>query len=220
MSEGVTVHGYRYSVYTRMVHMALFEKGVGFDVAEVDPFGDDLPPGYRDLHPFGRVPVLCHGGFCLYETAAITRYVDAAFPGPPLTPTDARGIARLAQVIGIVDSYAYWPLVRQVFAHRVFHPMVGEAGCEREIATGLAASERVLDVVDRIAAEGLVLTGTAVTLADCHLAPVIAYFALAPEGKDALAQRPALSRWWRSVEAVASVVTTDPGIALPANDHS
>jgi glutathione S-transferase len=36
------------------------------------------------LHPFGRMPVLDHDSFRLYETQAILRYVADAFPGEPL----------------------------------------------------------------------------------------------------------------------------------------
>ncbi len=33
-------------------------------------------------HPFGRVPVLEHDGFMLYETQAILRYLDRVLPQP------------------------------------------------------------------------------------------------------------------------------------------
>ena len=45
---------------------------------------------HRRRHPFGRVPVLQHGNFWLYETAAIGGYVSDAFDGPRLEPADAR----------------------------------------------------------------------------------------------------------------------------------
>ena len=47
------------------------------------------------LHPFGRMPVLDHDGFKLYETQAILRYVADAFPGEPLVPRDVRRRARM-----------------------------------------------------------------------------------------------------------------------------
>lgn len=78
------------------------------------------------LHPFGRVPVLIHDGFVLYETRAICAYLDARFAGPALTPRDAAAIGRMKQVIGTVDAYGYLPMVRQVFAHRVFRPVFGD----------------------------------------------------------------------------------------------
>lgn len=134
----VELIGYRHSVYLRIARAVLLEKGVPFRHVEVDPFGA-VPEWYRALHPFGRVPVLRHGDFVFYETAAIGRYVDAAFAGARLVPAGARAAGRMQQVIGIVDSYGYWPMVRQVFAHAVFRPAVGEMGDAAEVAAGLAA---------------------------------------------------------------------------------
>jgi glutathione S-transferase len=114
------LHGYRYSVYQRIARLTLAEKGVAYEQTEVNPFAPDVPAAYLALHPFGRVPALVHDGFALYETAAITRYIDRTFPGAALQPAEPRALARMDQIIGVVDAYAYWPLVRQVFSHRVF----------------------------------------------------------------------------------------------------
>src|SRR6185312_10799245 len=144
----LVLHGYRYSVYVRIVRLTLAEKGVTYDRVEVNPFAADVPHSYRALHPFGRVPTLVHDGFTLYETGAITRYIDRAFAGPVLQPAEPRALARMDQIIGIVDAYAYWPLVRQVFSHRVFRPCAGQPGDEGEIARGLQASTKVLSALE------------------------------------------------------------------------
>ena len=94
----VELHGYRYSVYLRIVAMTLLEQGVPWTHVEVDPFADRIPDSYLALNPFGRVPTLVHDGFMLYETTAITRYIDEAFAGVPLQPADARDRARMNQV--------------------------------------------------------------------------------------------------------------------------
>src|SRR5436190_12009725 len=140
----LVLHGYCYSVYLRIVRLALAEKGVAYDRVEVNPFAPDVPAAYLGLHPFGRVPTLVHDGFVLYETGAITRYIDRAFPGPALQPREPRALARMDQIIGIVDSYAYWPMVRQVFAQRVFRQQSGQPFDEADVARGLAATPRVL----------------------------------------------------------------------------
>ncbi len=212
----LTLHGYRYSVYLRIVRLALAEKGHEADHVEVDPFAP-LPDSYLDLHPFGRVPVLDHDGFRLYETGAITRYIDEALPGPPLQPGDPRARARMAQVIGIADSYAYWPLVRQVFSHAVFRPAAGQAGDPARVAEGMAAAPRILGALDRIAAEGLTL-GPAPDLAAIHLAPMMAAFLMAPGAADLLARAPSLARWWTGMAERPSLAATDPGLPAPGDD--
>ena len=122
----VELIGYRYSFYLRIARMVLLEKGVAFTHLEVDPFAG-APDWYLALHPFARVPTLRHDGFVIYETSAIARYVDAAFPGVLLVPEDAQALGRMQQVVSIVDSYGYWPMVRQVFSHAVFRPRTGKA---------------------------------------------------------------------------------------------
>jgi len=119
------LHGFRYSVYLRIVAMALIEKKLGWTHVEVDPFDEPIPETYLAINPFGRVPTLVHDGFVLYETTAITRYVDEAFLGVPLQPADPKQRARMNQIIAVADSYGYWPMVRQVFVQRVFIPASG-----------------------------------------------------------------------------------------------
>ncbi len=212
----LTLIGYRYSVYLRIVRMVLAEKRLRATLVEVDPFSRPLPEGYLDLHPFGRVPVLEHGPFRLYETTAITRYLDEALPGPVLQPEDARDRARMAQVIAIADAYAYHPLVRQVFAHLLFGPREGRAPDLAAVAEGLAAAATVLGSLERIAAEGRVLRGDAVTLADLHLAPMIAAFAMTAPGAAMIEGHPALARWWAAMRLRPSLAATDPGLpSLP-----
>jgi glutathione S-transferase len=209
MAEPVHLHGYRYSVYNRIARLALLAKEVAHETIEVDPFAE-LPEAYLELHPFGRVPALTHGGFALFETGAITRYVDRAFEGPPLQPEGAAALARMDQVVSVIDAYAYWPMVRQVCSHGFFRPFLGEPSSREEVDAGLEASRRVLSFLDRVAAEGEVLTGRTITLADCHLAPMIDYFVRAEEGKAALSPHRALRRWWDHVSELDVLKATDP----------
>lgn len=206
----VVLHGYHLSVYLRIARLVLAEKGVAYERVEVNPFAPDRPAAYLELHPFGRVPVLVHDDFTLYETAAITRYIDRAFSGPPLQPADPRALARMDQIIGVVDAYAYWPLVRQVFAHRVIRPRLGEPADEAEIAKGLAVAPKILSALEKLASSHAFLVGPALSLADLHLGAMIAYFVQAPEGAALLARYPRLAAWWSSVAARPSFASTDP----------
>ena len=196
----LTLIGYRFSVYTWIVRAALHLKAAPFEFQDFD----------AHPHPFGRVPVLQHGAVTMYETAPICTYVDAALDGPSLTPTGALPRARARQVAAIIDNYGYWPMIRQVFAHQVFRPLMGETPDEATIRDGLAASAPVLAALEEIAEEGLILTGAPLTLADCHLAPMVSYFSRAPEGTQALSRYPALARWWAEVSAQAFLRETDP----------
>ena len=208
----VELHGYRYSVYLRIVAITLLEKNVPWTHVEVDPFAETIPETYLALNPFGRVPTLVHDGFVLYETTAITRYVDEAFPGASLQPADARARARMNQIIAVADSYGYWPMVRQVFSHRVFRPAQGGEADEAVIAQGLDRSKTVLAALEDLAAGGPFLVGNALSLADLHLGAMVAYFTAAEEGRSELARHPKLSEWWMALSERPSLLRTDPGL--------
>jgi glutathione S-transferase len=213
----IVLHGYQYSVYHWIARLALAEKGVAHERVEVDPFAADVPASYLAMHPFKRVPVLVHEGFVVYETGAITRYVDESFPGPRLQPTVPRERARMTQIISVIDSYGYWPMVRQVYSHAVFRPLVGERVDPAEIARGLEGSARALGALEALAADGDFLIGTRLSLADLHLAPMLAYFSRAPEGKQLLSEYPRLSAWWHAIQERPSLTATDPGLPVAPN---
>lgn len=209
----LVLHGYTYSVYNRIARLALSEKGVPCDRVEVNPFAEPSPE-YLALHPFGRVPTLVHDGFVLYETGAITRYVDRTFAGPALQPSAPRALARMDQLIGIIDAYGYWPMVRQVFSHRVFRAAAGRPVDEAEVARGLTGASKVLAALEALASEPF-LVGRELSLADLHVGAMVAYFMLAPEGAAALTDHPRLAAWWANVSRRESFIVTDPGLPPP-----
>ena len=210
----VELYGYQYSVYSWIARLALEEKGVSHHWIEINPFAPDVPESYLALHPFKRVPALIHDNFQIYETGAITRYVDEAFPGPSLQPTDPRHRARCSQFLSIIDSYVYWPLVRQVFSHRVFRPRLGRSSDATELQKGLDAAPVVLAALERLVADTEYLCGIELSLADIHLAPMIGYFAMAEEGEALLKRHRKLGRWWATISARPAYRATMPRLPV------
>lgn len=203
------LYGARYSVYTRIPRMALEEKGVAYRFEEVDVFAPGGPPaGYLARQPFGRIPAFEHDGFRLYESGAVSRYIDEAFAGPSLRPADACGRARVDQLISVCDSYAYRPLVWDIFVERVRAPAQGRATCEERIAEALPRAGVCLDVLDEAIADGPWLVGAQLTLADLHAYPMIALFRLAEEGARLMAAHPRLERWRVAMAARPSAAKT------------
>jgi glutathione S-transferase len=208
MSEPV-LFGAAYSVYVRAARLALAEKGVPYRLVEIDVFAaEGPPPGYRDRHPFGRIPAFEHDGFRLYETGAIGRYVDEAFAGPPLQPAAPRPRARMNQVLSILDNYAYRCMVWDIFVERVRAPAQGRQPDEARIAAALPRAETCLAALDQLADGGPWLAGAELTLADLHAAPMFAYFTMAREGVGLLARRGALEAWWTRMAPRSSMAAT------------
>jgi glutathione S-transferase len=210
----VELYGYQYSVYSWIARLALEEKGASYHWIEINPFAPDIPESYLALHPFKRVPALVQDKFQIYETGAITRYVDEAFPGPRLQPTDPRHRARCSQFLSIIDSYVYWPLVRQVFSHRVFRPRLGRPSDATEIQKGLDAAPEVLAALERLVADTEYLCGIELSLADIHLAPMIGYFAMAEEGEALLKRHRKLGHWWATISARPAYRATMPRLPV------
>ena len=206
--------GADYSVYVRIARLALIEKGVDHDIVPVDVFSaDGLPEGYAARHPFGRIPSLDHGGFRVFETSAITRYVDEAFDGPALQPDDAEGRAVMNQIIGVIDSYAYKAMVWDIYVERVSRAGSGETPDEDLIAAALPVAMTCLETFETFKSSRQWLAGETIGLADFHLAPVFAYFLQAPEGRTMLGGFPALAAWWTAISERASFKATAPSRA-------
>lgn len=204
-----TVFGAAYSVYVRAVRLALEEKSVPYRLVEIDAFAPGGPPAeYLARHPFGRIPAFEHAGLALYESGAIERYVDEAFDGPRLQPERAQDRARMNQVIGIIDSYAYRTLVWDIFVERVRAPAQGRAPDEARIAAALPKAAICLKALADLAGGGPWIAGATLTLADLHAAPVFAYFRMAPEGAELLAHHAGLARWWDAMASRRSMVAT------------
>jgi glutathione S-transferase len=203
------VFGEPYSVYVRTVRLALEEKAVNYELVPVDVFALGGPPReHKARHPFGKIPAFEHAGFRLYEAGAITRYVDELFHGPRLQPEDARGRARMNQIISILDSYAYRTLVWDIYVERVSRPASGGTVDEQKIAGSLPKAEVCLSALSQLMGEARWLAGTALSLADLHAAPIISVFRLAPEGANLLGRENRLREWWERVSTRPSFLRT------------
>jgi glutathione S-transferase len=208
MSQPV-LFGASYSVYVRAARLALIEKGVSHRLVEVDIFAEGGPPAdYLARQPFRRIPALEHDGFRLYETGAITRYVDEAFDGPALMPGDARRRARANQILSILDSYLYRPLVRDIYVQRCLRPSEGRPTDEAVIAAALPAARTCLTALEEIFVDDAFATGPELSLADLHLAAMAAYFTRAREAIELLGDCPRLTRWWSSIRVRPSLAAT------------
>jgi RNA polymerase-associated protein len=81
--------------YSHRCRFVLFEKGMDFQVIDVDVF--NKPEDLAVMNPYNRVPVLVERDLILYEANIINEYIDERFPHPQLMPADPvmRARARL-----------------------------------------------------------------------------------------------------------------------------
>ena len=190
--SAVTLIGAPYSVYSRICRLALDLKGVAHDFELLDVFAPDGPARARQAgQPFGKIPVLRHGGLTLYETLAITRYIDSRFDGPPLEPGDPTDRARMNQIVSIVDSQVYPGLVWGLHVPR-------SEGREPD-PDAVVNARAVLDTLEALAV-GPWLCGEAATLADAYLAACMDYVRDSAAGVHLSDRCPRLEAWRRTAQ--------------------
>ena len=207
MSEFV-VHTIPGSPFARAVFATLEEKGARYRIAPMAP-GSHKSPEHLARHPFGRVPVLEHDGFMLYETAAILRYLDRVLPNPALTPADVKRAARMDQVMNINDWYLFQGVASVIIFHRVIGPrLAGLAPDEVAIAEAMPKARVVFAELARLLGDQPYLAGDSVSLADLIAAPGIAFFTMTPEWAELGAPRHNLAAWLARMEARPSMQAT------------
>ena len=205
-----TVYGPTYSAYTRAARLALEEKGVAYDLVDVAMIeGAHKAPAYLGRNPFAKLPAFVHEGLSLYETGSITRYVDRALPGPALQPTDAKALARVDQVMSIVDSFAY-PCMIQMVWQRLVVPMQGGMADEAVVAASLPQATLCMSEFARLLGADPWFGGASISLADLHLAPISAYMTATPEGAALIQAHPSLQSWWGRMSDRPSMAETQP----------
>jgi glutathione S-transferase len=207
MSEFI-VHSVPGSPFGRSVLATLEEKRAPYRLAAVTP-GTTKTPEYLALHPFGRVPVMEHDGFRLYETQAILRYLDREIPQPSLTPTNIKRAARMDQVMNINDWYLFHGVGNVIIFHRVIAPrLMGQAPNEEAIKAAMPKAHAVFDELARLLGDQPYLTGDTLSLADLLVAPAVAFFTVTPEWSALGAPHANLASWMTRMQERPSMKAT------------
>jgi glutathione S-transferase len=160
-------------------------------------------------HPFGRVPAIDDDGFRLYETQAITRYLDAAYGTPrALTPRDPKTEARMNQVIGVIDWYFFAPNSAMTLGfNRIIAPKLGFPVNEEAVAASLPQTKHCIEVLAGFLERSPYVAGDAFSLADIHAGTQLDLISLAPEAAGMLKGTP-IPAWLERLAARPSFATT------------
>jgi len=207
MSE-FTVHSIPGSPFGRSVLAMLEEKRAPYRLSPLAP-GSLKTPEYLALHPFGRVPVLVHNGFKLYETQAILRYLDRVLPEPSLTPSDVKRAARMDQAMNVNDWYLFHDVGNVIIFQRVIGPqLMGLTPDEAVIKAAMPKAHAVYDELSRLLGEQPYFAGEAVSLADLMLAPAVEFFTIIPEWTVLGAPHANLVSWMKRMQDRPSMKAT------------
>jgi glutathione S-transferase len=193
------------SIYVRAVRLAFEEKGVGYALTAADPHS----PEVLAIHPFGRIPVMRHGKLTLFESRAIITYVDRAFEGPSLTPTDPADVAIVEQWISALNTIILPIWV--TYTRNSFFPQTADGSPDRAVIDPLLPQiERHIAVLSGAIATSGNLCGEGFSLADMSLMPVLAYLRDLPESCEMIRQAPPLADYFQRHRNRPSWIATAP----------
>jgi glutathione S-transferase len=175
--------------YAQRTRMMLTEKGIPFTLTEIDL--RNKPVWFKDVSPYGKVPVIRHRGQTIYESAIINEYLEETFPEPPLMPNDPAGRAKVRIWIDYANSRIAGPF---------FHLLVEKNPAKRvqHAKEFLAAIRFVEDNALGAGWTGPHWLGRDLSLADLTYFPYAERFALVEHyrGIDAFADCHNLKRWY------------------------
>lgn len=202
----ITVYGTPVSTYVRTVRLLLEEVGTDYTLKDIGIFnGDNETAEYLAKHPFGKVPTLEVDGEVLYETLAITDYLDTTLTGNRFSPSEPLHRARMLQIIAIIDNYLYSQAITTIVIQRLIVPSQGGTTDEEKVKNAVAPAKTAVEAIEAIAVGNPYLLGSEMTLADLFLIPIFIYLSQTPEFGEITAQTPKIQAWWEKARQLPNV---------------
>ena len=194
------------STYTRAVCMVCEEKAIEYVLTERPLHAPEIAA----IHPFGKMPVLRHGDFELFESKAIATYLDRSFPGPYVFPSDPRLAALTEQWVSLVNTVIDRTLIRTyLFAY--IAPKTADGRADRAAIEAVMPTLREqIGVLDKAVAKSGYLVDDQFTFADINLLPILYRVRQFPEGAETLAAATHLADYYDQHAARQSFERTTP----------
>jgi glutathione S-transferase len=174
------IFGVPFSAHTRKVLLALREKELTFEIVPVIPLAP--PPGWLELSPLGKIPVLRCAELTVADSSVICQYLERTHPAHSLYPEDPVELARTLWLEEFVDGGLAPHVLRGLLLERVFAPRflnrapdaaLIQSSLERELPPKLAYLERSVN--------GDYLAGDRFSIADITVASMLINFQFAGE---------------------------------------
>ncbi|HXU03784.1 MAG TPA: glutathione transferase [Polyangia bacterium] len=198
----LSVDGFWNSPYAFSVFVCLKEKGLAFELREVNLHEQaQRAPEFVSRSVTGRVPVLEHGSFRLSESSAIVEYLEDTFAPPrhvATLPAAPRDRARARQIMAWIRS-DLMPIREERATHTFFyrHPV-------RPLSpAGKAAAAKLIAAASAFIPDGRTSLFDTFSIADADLAMML--MRLIGNGEDVPAklrdfvgaqwQRPSVREW-------------------------
>jgi glutathione S-transferase len=185
---GLIVYGSSMSPFVRKVRVLLAEKGVPYQLDQVNPFTP--PPEFLEISPLKRIPVLRDTDRpepnTLPDSSVICDYLEHQYPNPPLYPSEPFERARALWFEEYADSSVAETIGRGLFFERIVKRMLRQQPDEAVCATTLTKKiPPIFDYLEREIGDEEFLVGKAFSIADIAVATMLVNFEHAGETPDA-----------------------------------
>lgn len=179
--------------------LTLLEKQIPFDLIEIDL--RNKPANFRDISPYGKVPVLKHGDRRVWESAIINEYLDETFPDPPLLPKDPFQRAQARIWMNFADTRFFAATAKLLYLSQTPEQ---QAEAKQEVTEHLQFMEQGLQ---KLSAKGPYWLGSDISLVDLTYYPVFEQWPVLEQFRN-YPLPPGLDRlklWWQAVADRPSV---------------
>lgn len=199
----VRIFGTVTSTYTRIVEITCEEARLSHETVATPAQSPD------NRHPFGKVPVVEVDGLELFESVAITQYLDNAHNHGALQPDDPAMRAVMDKWVAVANNYLFPLFEHGLVMPWVMHRVAGFPLDRDQIDRALPAISRAMGYLEaEMAIDGAWRCAGAFTLADVFLYPVLRGLQLTPQGGAGLAQCEHLAAWLEEMEKRPSIIAS------------
>ncbi len=191
------IFGRKSSINVQKVLWAAAELGVAFENTEVGgAFGKTDTPDYIRMNPNRLVPVIDDGGFILWESSAIVRYLADTYGKGSLVPADPKQLAVADQWADWSMTSVYPELIPGLFAQLIRVPAKDRNPAELA-AKAKRSGERFANLDAHLAGRAFI-TGSALSFADILVGSLMYRYTTMPIERPALAN---LEAWYKRLTA-------------------
>lgn len=177
--------------------LTLLEKGIPFKLIEIDL--QNRPANFKEISPYGKVPVLKHGEHRVWESAIINEYLEETFPERPLLPKAPIQRAQARIWINFADTRLFAASGRLLYGS---DPQ--QQAAAKELPHHLQFVEAGLQ---ELSEDGPYWFGTEISLVDLTYYPLFEQWAVLTHyrGVQFPTELDRLKKWWKAVADRESV---------------
>ena len=203
----IIFYGTPVSTYVRTVRLLLAEAKIkNYQLKDIGIFnGDNESQEYLAKHPFGKIPTVEIDGIKIYETAAITYYINQKLADGKFAPADVLGQTRMRQIMAIIDNYLYPHAIGTIVIQNLIVPDQGGQTDTEAVQKAIAPTQKALKAIEDLYIGSPFLVGSLISIADFYLIPIFIYLEQTPQFDEVIANTPKLKDWWNEVKVLASV---------------